>query len=332
MSNLNYFSKVWCTFESGKRQLVENMDRDTQNTASDQMKSAVSGGLSGAMTRSICQPLDVLKIRFQLQVENDGGGAKYRSIFQAVKLMYREEGLKIFWRGHNPAQVLSIAYGISQFWFYEQINFSTKHIRYFEDHDEFRHFMCGAAAGTFATIIANPIDVVRTRLIAQDRSKGYKNSVQGLKVIIREESFRGLFRGLGPSLLQIAPMSGSQFMFYNFFGDSLKSYLHMSKSEMLPAWELLIVGGLTGCCAKFIVYPLDLAKKRMQIQGFGHHRKSFGKHFVCNGLLDCISMTARNEGLKALYKGLYPTMLKSGATTALHFVFYDEIVKFLSSK
>lgn len=245
--------------------------------------------------------------------------------------MYREEGLKIFWRGHNPAQVLSICYGISQFWFYEQIHFSAKHIKYFEDHSDMRHFVCGAAAGSFATIVANPIDVVRTRLIAQDRSKGYRNSLQGLKVIMREESYRGLFRGLGPSLLQIAPLSGSQFMFYNFFGDALKQYLHMAKSEMLPAWELLIVGGLTGCCAKFIVYPLDLSKKRMQIQGFAHHRKSFGKHFVCDGLLDCLAMTVKNEGMRALYKGLGPTMLKSGATTALHFVFYDEIVKFLTS-
>lgn len=124
-------------------------------------------------------------------------------------------------------------------------------------------------------------------------------------------------------------MSGSQFMLYNFFGDALKRF---TKSKMLPAWELLIVGGLTGACAKFIVYPLDLSKKRLQVQGFGQHRKSFGKHFVCNGLLDCLAMTAKHEGIQALYKGIYPTLLKSGATTALHFVFYDEIVKFLTSE
>lgn len=308
------------------------MERETTNTAADQIKSALSGGLSGAITRSICQPLDVMKIRFQLQVENEGRGAKYRSIFQAVSLMYKEEGLRIFWKGHNPAQVLSICYGISQFWFYEQINLQTKHWQFLDAHDDLRHFLCGGAAGTFATVIANPIDVVRTRLIAQDRSKGYKNSVQGLKLIVREERFRGLFRGLGPSLLQIIPLAGSQFMFYNFFGNLIKNHLKIGKNEMLPAWELLLVGGLTGCCAKFIVYPLDLSKKRLQIQGFAKHRQTFGKHFVCNGMLDSLVMTVKHEGLKALYKGLYPTMLKSGATTALHFVIYDEIVKFLTSE
>lgn len=308
------------------------MERETTNTVADQIKTALSGGLSGAITRSICQPLDVLKIRFQLQVENEGRGAKYHSVFQAVRLMQREEGIKIFWRGHNPAQVLSICYGISQFWFYEQINLSTKHIQFFDAHGDLRHFLCGAAAGTFATVIANPIDVVRTRLIAQDRAKGYRNSIHGLKIIMREEKFRGLFRGLGPSLLQIAPLAGSQFMFYNLFADLIRDNFNIAKSQTLPAWEMLIVGGLTGCCAKFIVYPLDLSKKRLQIQGFAKHRQTFGKHFVCGGMFDSLVVTVRHEGIKALYKGLYPTMLKSGATTALHFVFYDEIVKFLTSE
>lgn len=307
------------------------MDHETENTIGEQVKHAFSGGLSGAITRAICQPLDVLKIRFQLQVENEVRGAKYHSIFQAVKLMYKEEGVRVFWKGHLPAQGLSILYGISQFWFYEQINFSSRHIKIFENRPDLRHFICGAAAGSFATIIANPIDVVRTRLIAQDRTKGYRNSLHGLNIILREESFRGLFRGLWPSLLQIAPMSGGQFMFYNLFGDALKQYLNVGKHEMLPAWELLCVGALSGVCAKFLVYPLDLSKKRMQIQGFAKHRQTFGKHFICRGLVDCMVTTAKHEGLKGLYKGLGPTMLKSGMTTAFHFVFYDEIIKFLTT-
>lgn len=46
-----------------------------------------------------------------------------------------------------------------------------------------------------------------------------------------------------------------------------------------------------------MVYPMDLAKKRMQIQGFGEHRKNYGTHFSCNGMLDCFRITVRQEGL-----------------------------------
>jgi hypothetical protein len=42
----------------------------------------------------------------------------------------------------------------------------------------------------------------------------------------------------------------------------------------------LLCGSLAGVCAKTFVYPFDVARKRLQIQGFQHGRVGFGK--VCN--------------------------------------------------
>lgn len=39
----------------------------------------------------------------------------------------------------------------------------------------------------------------------------------------------------------------------------------------------LVCGSLAGIGAKISVYPLDVARKRLQIQGFQHGRKGFGK-------------------------------------------------------
>ncbi|KAL1379083.1 hypothetical protein pipiens_015161 [Culex pipiens pipiens] len=267
------------------------MDRDKDDKSSN---TGIAGGFAACVTRFICQPLDVLKIRFQLQVEplsEDHMTSKYRTIVQSTRLVYQEEGLRAFWKGHNPAQVLSIIYGVSQFSSYEHCNALLRRFATFEEHHNVRNFMCGALSGTVATVITLPLDVVRTRLISQDRNRGYKNSVQGLRMIYMQEGIRGMYRGLSPSVLQIAPLTGGQFMFYNIFGSLFRKYFKSEatvKGEPLPAIELLICGGLAGICTKLMVYPLDLAKKRMQIQGFAKSRQTFGRHFVCGSMANCV--------------------------------------------
>ena len=53
---------------------------------------------------------------FQLQVEplNKAADPKYYGIFQASRRIIEEEGFKALWKGHIPAQILSIAYGVAQ--------------------------------------------------------------------------------------------------------------------------------------------------------------------------------------------------------------------------
>jgi solute carrier family 25 thiamine pyrophosphate transporter 19 len=70
--------------------------------------------LSGAVTRFFCQPLGVTKIRLHIQV-GSGAESKYLGPLHLVYTMLREEGLKSLWKGHIPAQVLSITYCAANF-------------------------------------------------------------------------------------------------------------------------------------------------------------------------------------------------------------------------
>lgn len=182
-----------------------------------QLHTMLAGGASAAITRFASQPLDVLKVRFQLQLEPLGQNAvnsKYRNVYQAAKTIYAEEGLYSLWRGHNPAQILSIIYGVSQFWIYERLRAISKQTTYLKDHKNLATFLSGAVAGSTATTLTMPVDVVRTRLIAQDVNKGYSSASKAIVTILKEEGVRGCYRGLGSSIIQIGPMMGSNFMFY----------------------------------------------------------------------------------------------------------------------
>lgn len=59
---------------------------------------------------------------------------------------------------------------------------------------------------------------------------------------------------------------------------------------------ILFSGMMAGIISKSAVYPLDLCKKRMQIQKFQQSRTTYGENFVCNGMLDCIKKTVKREG------------------------------------
>lgn len=91
-------------------------------------------------------------------------------------------------------------------------------------------------------------------------------------------------------------------------------------------YNSMVSGSAAGLIAKTIVYPLDLAKKRLQIQGFQHGRAGFGKFFQCNGLVDCLKVTVREEGFRGLFKGIIPSQVKAAATTALHFTVYEQVL------
>lgn len=110
---------------------------------------ALAGAASGFITRGLCQPFDVLKIRFQLQVEPIAKHAesKYQSVYQAFGAITREEGWRALWKGHIPAQILSIVYGLVQFYTFEVM---TRRVGVKEASGGLKHvlnFTCGSVAG-----------------------------------------------------------------------------------------------------------------------------------------------------------------------------------------
>lgn len=307
-----------------ERKKTPHGEGDNVHTWFKHMKAPIAGGISGFLTRALTQPLDCVKVRHQLQMEpiKEHAGAKYTSTLQTLMLMFREEGIKGLWKGHVPGQVLSVTYGFGQFLAYDHVNRYSRKIKFFDEHSDIRHTLSGGFAGAFGMAIATPFDVVRTRFIAQDNNRGYKNMAEAFKSIIKLEGFSGLLRGLVPGVTAIAPNAAIQFGTYNFLLEHYAAYMQIDQ----PSRHVILIAGMfSGIIAKSCIYPLDLTKKRLQVQKFQGNRTTFGKNITTSGMIDCLRQTFREERLAGLYKGWAPAVIKSGAMSGFYFFFYEEI-------
>ncbi|XP_067913957.1 mitochondrial thiamine pyrophosphate carrier [Heterodontus francisci] len=294
---------------------------------------AVAGSVSGLLTRVLINPLDVIKIRFQLQIERLSllePAAKYHGILQATSTIFREEGLRAFWKGHVPAQLLSISYGAVQFVSFEFLTKFVHNAMMYDSRNPFMHFVCGGLAACSATVTVQPLDTLRTRFVAQGEPKVYRSLWHAVATMYRKEGSLSFYRGLTPTLLAVFPYAGLQFAFYNIFH-------RISEWAMTPGCtgkgnvENLVCGSCAGVISKTVTYPFDLLKKRLQVEGFEQARTAFGQVRTYNGFLDCAYQVARAEGLTGFFKGLSPSVLKAAASTGFSFFWYELFCDILGS-
>ena len=208
--------------------------RERELTASGE---ALAGASAGALSRFVVAPLDVLKIRFQLQREPIGRGEKglYRSVPQAVGLLLREEGLRTLWRGNASAMALWVTYmGVSFPAYREAHSFFERRLGSAGSTGgagegsgnsgtggapALASALCaGAVSGAVATVCTYPLDWLRTRLASQGVPREHDSAAALVRAVYASEGARGLFRGLAPTVLQIVPSLAVTFATYEQSG------------------------------------------------------------------------------------------------------------------
>lgn len=189
-----------------------------------------AGAISGAISRTVTSPLDVIKIRFQVQLEPTSSWtslhrdlskpSKYTGMFQATKDIFREEGIRGFWRGNVPALLMVMPYTAIQFTVLHKLKTFASGSSKTENHinlSPYLSYVSGAVAGCAATVGSYPFDLLRTILASQGEPKVYPNMRSASIDILQTRGFRGLYSGLSPTLVEIIPYAGLQFGTYDTF-------------------------------------------------------------------------------------------------------------------
>ncbi|KAF8895166.1 mitochondrial NAD transporter [Infundibulicybe gibba] len=197
--------------------------------------------------------------------------------------------------------------------------------------------IAGAGGGLVASIATCPLDVVKTKLQAQRAvhgQQGYQGIFGTVKTILHDNGFRGLYRGLGPTILGYLPTWAIYFAVYDgiksFFGEpplgapdvgerlypaaQVKGYQPVMREH---PWSLHILSAMTaGAASTICTNPLWVIKTRFMTQTREEVRY---RH-----TLDAALTIYRAEGIRAFYRGLVPSLLGI-AHVAVQFPLYEQL-------
>eukprot|EP00578_Thalassiosira_sp_NH16_P021182 CAMPEP_0181093812 /NCGR_PEP_ID=MMETSP1071-20121207/9654_1 /TAXON_ID=35127 /ORGANISM="Thalassiosira sp., Strain NH16" /LENGTH=311 /DNA_ID=CAMNT_0023176089 /DNA_START=289 /DNA_END=1224 /DNA_ORIENTATION=- len=185
----------------------------------------VSGLSAGVAGNTLTNPIWVVKTRLQLMADSTAGQKVYSGYRDAVKSIFKEEGIGGFYKGIS-ASYWGCLEGAAQFMIYEQIKsrILTQQNQQREEQglqptDKLPgivYFCSAALAKGTASILTYPHEVARTRLREQARNGvfKYKGMWQTIGIVAKEEGRKGLYSGMGVHLMKVVPNSAIMFLTY----------------------------------------------------------------------------------------------------------------------
>jgi solute carrier family 25 phosphate transporter 23/24/25/41 len=285
------------------------------------LKLLLAGGVAGAVSKTATAPLARLTILYQVQSISSMSQTTLplnTNVWSALRHIVRNEGFRSLWKGNGVTIIHRIPYSATNFWTYEKINEWWK--EYIPSQgplafgDVSRRLVAGGTAGMVACSTSYPLDLVRTRLAAQTSHTYYRGITHALSSIIKEEGFRGLYRGLGATLIQVAPSLAINYAAY----ETTRSVWLAAKNEHAPSVGMsLACGSIAGLISSTTTFPLDLVRRRLQLQGHTRSSKVYGSY------VGAFSDIVKNEGWKGLYSGILPEYYKVIPGVAIAFCTYE---------
>ena len=177
--------------------------------------------------------------------------------------------------------------------------------------------IAGSLSGAIEGFITYPTEFVKTR--SQFSPKGTKTSpITIIKSTIQEHGVRGLYSGCSALLIGNAVKAGVRFLSYDSFKKSL-----VDKDGKLTAPRSLLAGLGAGTTEAIIaVTPSETIKTKLIDDA-----KSSNPRF--KGLADGTGTIIREQGIRGIYSGLFPVIMRQAANSAVRFTTYSSLKQFV---
>jgi solute carrier family 25 (mitochondrial carnitine/acylcarnitine transporter), member 20/29 len=152
-------------------------------------------------------------------------------------------------------------------------------------------------------LVGHPFDTIKVRLQTTDSTR-FRGPLQCLMQTLRNEGFRGLYKGATPPLIGWMFMDSIMLGSLNVYRRLVAENVFHVEKPFLPPLGHGMAGIMAGCTVSFIAAPVEHVKARLQTQ----YAAKKGDRLY-SGPVDCVSKIWRHHGIRGVYHGLSATLL-----------------------
>ncbi|XP_022949614.1 mitochondrial uncoupling protein 5-like [Cucurbita moschata] len=319
------------------------------------VKGFVEGGIASIVAGCSTHPLDLIKVRMQLQGEAPAPTGAVQNLrpalaFQTTSVtaprsmnipsppppaarvgpvavgvrIVQQEGVAALFSGVSATVLRQTLYSTTRMGLYDMLK------QKWTDQDTgklplVRKISAGLIAGAIGAAVGNPADVAMVRMQADGRlppaqRRNYKSVVDAITQMVRGEGVTSLWRGSSLTVNRAMLVTASQLASY----DQIKETI-LQKGLMKDGLGTHVTASFAaGFVAAVASNPVDVIKTRVM-----NMKVEAGAAAPYSGALDCAMKTVRAEGPMALYKGFIPTISRQGPFTVVLFVTLEQVRKVL---
>ncbi|XP_044150324.1 solute carrier family 25 member 40 [Bufo gargarizans] len=178
----------------------------------------IAGAAARLGSATLISPLELIRTKMQSRP------LSYKELTFCIRSAVVKEGWLSLWKGWGPTVLRDVPFS-AMYWYNYELGRKWLCQRYNKAEATLSIcFASGALSGSFAAVVTLPFDVVKTRRqietgeleASRHLQKKSTSTWKIMRIIISENGFRGLFAGLSPRLIKIAPACAIMISTYEF--------------------------------------------------------------------------------------------------------------------
>jgi len=268
------------------------------SSTAETLQPFVCGGFAACLAATVINPFDVIKVRQQVATEKIGPVTVARNIISA-------NGVRGLYVGLGTALMRQATYGTARIGLHRVISDRLELINR-GSIPLWQKTASGMVSGAIAVCIGCPFDVALVRIqndgtLPIDQRRNYRNVVDALVRVAREEGVRTLWTGLSPNILRGMAMNVGMMTSYDQAKQVIIDTWTHDKDPKRPSMKTaLLSSAVAGFTCAVGSLPFDVIKSRLMFQ----KKDAVTGQKPYRGVIDCALKTVRREGVTALWRGL----------------------------